>query len=137
MRRVYRISSFFSTSTALQFACQLFIVPIEEKELNEEETNMNHTQQLAERIEAKREEFIQISDKIWGFAESRFQEFQSSNLQAEYMKAQGFRVVQGIAGKRPLLRLNTAAVNRWWRFWVNTMRFPAFRSRLTGQSIAR
>ena len=60
---------------------------------------MNHTQQLAERIEAKREDFIQISDKIWGFAESRFQEFQSSNLQAEYMKAQGFRVVQGIAGE--------------------------------------
>ena len=72
-----------------------------------------------------------------GLRESRFQEFQSSNLQAEYMKAQGFRVVQGIAGEETTLRLNTAAVNRWWRFWVNTMRFPAFRSRLTGQSIAR
>ena len=50
-------------------------------------------------IEARKEEFTNISDKIWGFAESRFQEFQSSNLQAEYMRSQGFRVTIGVAGE--------------------------------------
>lgn len=60
---------------------------------------MSHTQDLAGLIEAKREEFIHISDDIWGFAESRFQEVQSSALQASYMREQGFTIVQGIAGE--------------------------------------
>ena len=60
---------------------------------------MSYSQELAQLIEARKEEFTNISDKIWGFAESRFQEFQSSNLQAEYMRSQGFRVTIGVAGE--------------------------------------
>lgn len=66
---------------------------------DKEETAMSYTQELAKIIEARKEEFTDISDKIWGFAESRFQEFQSSNLQAEYMRAQGFRITIGVAGE--------------------------------------
>ena len=65
---------------------------------------MSYTQELAQIIEARKEEFVNISDKIWEFAESRFQEFQSSNLQAEYMRAQGFRISLGVAGEEKIGR---------------------------------
>ncbi len=39
-----------------------------------------------------------MSDQIWEFAELRFEEKQSSKLQADYLEAQGFRVQRGIAG---------------------------------------
>ncbi|WP_458863556.1 M20 family metallopeptidase [Acidaminobacterium chupaoyuni] len=60
---------------------------------------MGYQQELAKKIEAKQQEYFEISDQIWGFAESRFREVKSYRLQAEYMKKQGFRVVEGIAGE--------------------------------------
>ena len=40
---------------------------------------------------------MSLSDRIWGFAESRFQEFQSSKLDAAYLESQGFKVKLGVA----------------------------------------
>src|SRR5665647_678741 len=57
---------------------------------------MSYREDLAKLIEAKKEAFCHISDEIWGYAESRFQEVKSSNLQAQYLTEQGFRVTQGL-----------------------------------------
>ena len=43
--------------------------------------------------------FEEISDEIWAFAETRFQEKYSSALQANMMRDWGFRVQMGLAGE--------------------------------------
>ena len=60
---------------------------------------MSYTQDLSQLIQNRSDEFISISDDIWGFAESRFQEFRSYERQAAYMEQEGFRVKKGIAGE--------------------------------------
>ena len=48
-------------------------------------------------IEKHQDELIQMSDKIWGYAETAFEESQSSKLLADYAEAQGFKVERGVA----------------------------------------
>lgn len=50
-------------------------------------------------IEERRGAYTEMSDKIWGYAEPRFQEVQSSNLQQEYLKSRGFSVKSDLAGE--------------------------------------
>lgn len=42
--------------------------------------------------------FIDVSDKIWDFAETAFEEYQSVDCICEVLKAQGFQVEKGIGG---------------------------------------
>ena len=39
-------------------------------------------------IEENRKTYTDMSDTIWGYAEPRFQEYKSSELQQEYMKSE-------------------------------------------------
>ena len=50
-------------------------------------------------IEEKKGEYTKMSDTIWGYAEPRFQEYQSSALQQEYLKSRGFSVKADLAGE--------------------------------------
>jgi len=50
---------------------------------------------------------IEISDKIWGFAEVGLQEFRSSRLLADELERHGFRLERGVAG------MPTAFVASW------------------------
>ena len=38
-------------------------------------------------VENRKQAYTDMSDRIWGFAEPRFQEYDSSRLQQEYLKA--------------------------------------------------
>lgn len=58
---------------------------------------MSYRKDLAALVETKKDDFTKISDAVWEFAESRFQEFRSFALQADYMEEQGFRVKRGLA----------------------------------------
>ena len=49
-------------------------------------------------IDQRRDEYTKISDAIWGFAEPRFQEYESTKLQQEFLKARGFSVKADLAG---------------------------------------
>ena len=49
-------------------------------------------------VEARREDYFAMSDAIWDFAETAFNEHQSVKLQEEYLAARGFTVTHGIAG---------------------------------------
>ena len=44
------------------------------------------------------QQFISISDQIWEFAETRYQEFRSSALQADFLEQEGFTVTRNLGG---------------------------------------
>lgn len=47
-------------------------------------------------IEEKREFFKEISNKIWGYAETRFEEFKSSSLLSDVLQEEGFKIEKNI-----------------------------------------
>ena len=58
-------------------------------------------------IDQRSSEYTKISDAIWGFAEPRFQEYESSKLQQEFLKSRGFSVKSDLAGEE------TAFIAEW------------------------
>lgn len=48
-------------------------------------------------IENHKDKLIEVSDKIWAFAETAFEEHQSSELLKQYAKDQGFTIEDGVA----------------------------------------
>lgn len=50
-------------------------------------------------IEERKQTYTDMSDTIWEYAEPRFQEYESSKLQQEYMKSRGFSVKADLAGE--------------------------------------
>ncbi|MCW4050477.1 MAG: amidohydrolase [Candidatus Bathyarchaeota archaeon] len=58
-------------------------------------------------IDEHKEEFIEVSDKIWGYAEYGLCEDKSSKLIAEKLREHGFRVQHGVAG------MPTAILAEW------------------------
>jgi aminobenzoyl-glutamate utilization protein B len=61
---------------------------------------MDYRNALAEFIEQNAADFNNMSDAIWEFAEPRFQEFKSSDMQQKYMEEHGFRVKNGLSGAK-------------------------------------
>ncbi|RNB79186.1 amidohydrolase [Brevibacillus fluminis] len=59
---------------------------------------MNYMKNIAELIEQKRETFIKVSDQIWEFAETRFEEFRSAELLCKTLEEEGFAVSRGVGG---------------------------------------
>lgn len=49
-------------------------------------------------IEEKRNSLIDLSDRIWEFAETRFEEYQSAEALANFLEAEGFTVERGVGG---------------------------------------
>lgn len=49
-------------------------------------------------VEAHQEALIAISDSIWAFAETAFEEHESARILADYAEAQGLTVERGVAG---------------------------------------
>jgi aminobenzoyl-glutamate utilization protein B len=54
--------------------------------------------EAVESIDDQSGQMIEISDKIWEYAETALREYQSSALLADYAEAQGFEVTRGVAG---------------------------------------
>ena len=48
-------------------------------------------------IDANQQRYIDISDKIWEYAEIRFEEVKSAKLQIEVLEEEGFEVTKGVA----------------------------------------
>ena len=59
---------------------------------------MSYHQRISEIIEQKKEWFTHVSDQIWEFAETRFEEFRSAELLCEALENEGFTVEKGVAG---------------------------------------
>lgn len=50
-------------------------------------------------VDEKKQVYTEMSDAIWGFAEPRFQEFDSSKIQQEYLASRGFTIKADLAGE--------------------------------------
>ena len=57
-----------------------------------------HTKAIERLVETRREDYCRMSDTIWEYAETAFQEVRSSQLQQDYLKDCGFTVETGLAG---------------------------------------
>jgi aminobenzoyl-glutamate utilization protein B len=55
-------------------------------------------QRIDDIIDSKQDLFTKISDTIWEYAETRFEEFKSAKLLAAVLEAEGFSVDRGTAG---------------------------------------
>jgi len=58
-------------------------------------------------IEENKQKIIEISDKVWGYAEPGLLEFKTADLIANYIESKGFKVERGVAG------MPTAFVATW------------------------
>lgn len=59
---------------------------------------MSYINKIDSLIEEKRKQFIQLSDRIWEYAETRFTEHQSSAALCEMLEQEGFKVERGVGG---------------------------------------
>ncbi|MFP3387461.1 M20 family metallopeptidase [Brevibacillus sp. SIMBA_040] len=59
---------------------------------------MFNRQRIAEIIDQKSDLFTNVSDRIWEYAETRFEEFRSAELLCKALEAEGFTVEKGVAG---------------------------------------
>ena len=56
-------------------------------------------EELGALIDERKKAYTDLSDEIWGYAEPRFQEYDSSKAQREYLKSRGFSVRADLAGE--------------------------------------
>src|SRR3982751_6240103 len=59
---------------------------------------MQNTEQIWRLVEAKQDEFIALSDRVWGMPELNFQEVRSAREHADMLRAEGFRVTEAVGG---------------------------------------
>ncbi|MNW26012.1 p-aminobenzoyl-glutamate hydrolase subunit B [compost metagenome] len=59
---------------------------------------MGIEKQIVELVESKRDLFIEVSDRIWEFAEVRYEEVQSAALYSKVLKQEGFEVTEKAGG---------------------------------------
>ena len=60
---------------------------------------MDYRNIISELVDEKKQVYAEMSDAIWGFAEPRFQEFESSKIQQEYLASRGFAIKADLAGE--------------------------------------
>ena len=59
---------------------------------------MDHSKDAIKYIEANSDKYIDISHKIWGYAELSLKEYKSAALYIEALKAEGFDVSENLGG---------------------------------------
>lgn len=59
---------------------------------------MNITAEISRLIENKSNLYKQLSDQVWEYAETRFEEFQSAELLCDSLEQEGFSVERGVVG---------------------------------------
>ena len=68
--------------------------------MNQEDRYTNeYIKEISEEIGSRKEYYAEISNKIWEFAEPRFQEYKSSELLQHALKKEGFSVKSNLAGE--------------------------------------
>ena len=59
---------------------------------------MSEKQKIAELVDRKKGTFIGVSDRVWGYAETRFDLVKSADEFCNVLKAEGFSVERGCGG---------------------------------------
>ena len=92
---------------------------------------------IAETIDKRAKEYTDLSDEIWGYAEPRFQEYESSRAQQEFFKSRGFSVKAGLAGEETAFIAEYGSGKPVIAFWENSTPYPACSRRRTARSAVR
>ena len=58
---------------------------------------MRNSGEVWEIVEAKRDAFFELSDRVWEMPETNYEEYRSSDEHAHLLEKEGFRVTRGIA----------------------------------------
>lgn len=64
--------------------------------ISEEVNKLDYRDILSKTIEEKRQKLISVSDQIWDYAETGFEEFQSAELLCKTLEEEGFTVEKGV-----------------------------------------
>lgn len=87
---------------------------------------MDHTdeyiKEISEKIDSKKDYYAEISNKIWEFAEPRFQEYRSSELLQHVLKQAGFSIKADLAGEKTAIK--SAKAQLWMLNHSPGMRVP-------------
>ena len=59
---------------------------------------MQNTEPVWRLVEAKQDAYIDLADRVWDTPELNFQEVRSAKMHADMLRADGFRVTEGLAG---------------------------------------
>lgn len=59
---------------------------------------MRNSEDIWHLVDAKKDEFIALSDRVWGMPELAYTEFKSSNEHLEVLQKEGFRLTRNVAG---------------------------------------
>lgn len=59
---------------------------------------MDNFKRISEIVESKKELFTDVSDKIWGYAETRHEEYKSADLLCKTLENEGFTVQRKVGG---------------------------------------
>ncbi|MBY9078124.1 amidohydrolase [Paenibacillus sp. HN-1] len=63
-----------------------------------ERHDLNYSKQVVEIVEQKEELLTRVSDQIWSFAETRYEEYKSAELLASVLEEEGFTVERNAGG---------------------------------------
>ena len=92
---------------------------------------------ISELVEKQKDTYTSMADEIWGYAEPRFQEYESSRVQQEYLASRGFQSGQILPVRRQRLLPSGEAESRSSRFLVSLTLFPVFSRKQTARSVVR
>ena len=67
----------------------------------------NYRDRISELVEGQKGSYTALADEIWGYAEPRFQEYESSKLQQKFLESRGFSIKADLAGEE------TAFIAEW------------------------
>ena len=62
------------------------------------EAELQNTEEIWRLVDGRREQYVALSDRVWGMPEPNFQEARSAAEHAAMLEREGFRVSTGIAG---------------------------------------
>lgn len=82
-------------------------------------------QELYQTVEAKKEEILTLSDKIWEYAELSMLEIKSTAAYMALLKQEGFQVEENLCGIPTAFPGPTAPAARKSAFWRNMTPCPA------------
>jgi aminobenzoyl-glutamate utilization protein B len=63
-----------------------------------EEKSMRNSEDIWHLVDAKKDDFIALSDRVWGMPELAYTEFKSCNEHLETLQKEGFRITRNVAG---------------------------------------
>lgn len=85
------------TALLFLFSISLFSLSQQKNARRPADKFRGNKQEVLASVEKHQKDLIELSDKIWAFAETALNETQSSKLLADYAAAHGFKVTRGVA----------------------------------------